>query len=135
MPAGGNNGSGSISAASDVSLSNPAGNQTLQYDSATLKWKNASLTKASVGLGSVDNTADVDKPVSTATQAALSAKAAITQARPEIRYNSSTSAWPTRSSSIPAGYSGPVTWWSALDLNVAAPTDAQTGDDWIERVA
>ncbi|WP_127104376.1 hypothetical protein [Pararhodobacter zhoushanensis] len=36
-----------------------------------------SVTKAQLGLGSVDNTADVDKPVSTATQAALDAKAAL----------------------------------------------------------
>lgn len=35
------------------------------------------LTKAAVGLGSVDNTADIDKPVSTATQAALNAKASL----------------------------------------------------------
>lgn len=32
------------------------------------------LTKASVGLGNVDNTSDADKPVSTATQTALNAK-------------------------------------------------------------
>lgn len=34
------------------------------------------VTKAQVGLGSVDNTADKDKPISTATQAALDAIAA-----------------------------------------------------------
>lgn len=34
------------------------------------------LTKADVGLGSVDNTADADKPISTATQTALNTKAA-----------------------------------------------------------
>jgi len=33
-----------------------------------------SVTKAQVGLGSVDNTSDLDKPVSTATQTALNAK-------------------------------------------------------------
>ena len=32
------------------------------------------LTKAAVGLGNVDNTADTDKPISTATQTALNAK-------------------------------------------------------------
>jgi citrate lyase gamma subunit len=35
----------------------------------------AALTKSSVGLGNVDNTADADKPVSTATQTALNLKA------------------------------------------------------------
>ena len=34
-----------------------------------------SVTKAQVGLGNVDNTADLDKPISTATQSALDAKA------------------------------------------------------------
>jgi len=37
----------------------------------------AALTKSSVGLGSVDNTSDADKPVSTATQTALDAKASL----------------------------------------------------------
>ena len=35
---------------------------------------NVSITKANVGLGNVDNTADADKPVSTAQQSALNAK-------------------------------------------------------------
>ena len=38
----------------------------------------AALTKSSVGLGNVDNTSDADKPVSTATQTALNAKASDT---------------------------------------------------------
>ncbi len=37
----------------------------------------AALTKSSVGLGNVDNTSDADKPVSTATQTALDAKASL----------------------------------------------------------
>ena len=37
------------------------------------------VTKAMVGLGSVDNTADADKPISTATQTALDGKAPIEQ--------------------------------------------------------
>jgi hypothetical protein len=40
----------------------------------------AGLTKSSVGLGNVDNTADADKPVSTATQTALDAKASLSGA-------------------------------------------------------
>ena len=36
---------------------------------------NISLTKADVGLGNVDNTSDANKPISTATQTALNAKA------------------------------------------------------------
>jgi hypothetical protein len=37
--------------------------------------KNGAITQGSLGLGAVDNTADADKPVSTATQAALDLKA------------------------------------------------------------
>lgn len=48
----------------------------MRYDFATAKWNNLSLDKSSVGLGQVDNTADVDKPVSNAAQAALDSKAA-----------------------------------------------------------
>ena len=40
----------------------------------------AALTKSSVGLGNVDNTSDADKPVSTATQTALDAKASLSGA-------------------------------------------------------
>jgi hypothetical protein len=46
------------------------------YDHSQLTEGNPhNVTKANVGLGSVDNTADLDKPVSTATQTALNAKA------------------------------------------------------------
>ncbi len=41
-----------------------------------------SHSKADIGLGNVDNTADADKPISTATQAALDAKAASSHAHP-----------------------------------------------------
>lgn len=37
--------------------------------------QNGDYTKSNVGLGNVDNTADLDKPISTATQTALNAKA------------------------------------------------------------
>jgi len=40
----------------------------------------AALTKSSVGLGNVDNTADANKPVSTATQTALDGKASLSGA-------------------------------------------------------
>jgi hypothetical protein len=40
----------------------------------------AALTKSSVGLGNVDNTTDANKPVSTATQTALDAKASLSGA-------------------------------------------------------
>lgn len=39
---------------------------------------NVNITKANIGLGNVDNTADTDKPISTATQTALNLKADLT---------------------------------------------------------
>lgn len=60
----------------------PASNQVLSYDGSALTWTTpvisvagrtgtVTLTKSDVGLGSVDNTSDASKPVSTATQTAL----------------------------------------------------------------
>lgn len=63
-----------ISGANDVSLSNPADGDALSYDTGIGKWQNATVDKARVGLGNVDNTADADKPVSDATQVALDGK-------------------------------------------------------------
>lgn len=51
----------------------PAGGTTAHYLRGDKTW--AANDKASVGLGSVDNTSDLSKPVSTATQSALNAKA------------------------------------------------------------
>jgi len=39
-------------------------------------------------------------------------------------------AWPTRASSIPAGYTGRVTYDSSTHQNAAAPTDHKAGDRW-----
>jgi hypothetical protein len=63
--------------------------------------KLVSLVKADVGLGNVDNTSDANKPVSTATQTALDAKASLggdlagtgsTAASPVIATNAITTA-------------------------------------------
>jgi len=51
----------------------PETGELLKYDGS--EWTNDSIVKSEVGLGNVDNTSDADKPVSTATQTALSAKA------------------------------------------------------------
>lgn len=48
---------------------------TSQYFRGDKTWQ--TLNKAAVGLGNVDNTSDADKPISTATQTALNAKAPI----------------------------------------------------------
>lgn len=57
-----------------LSASNvPTTNQLLSWDGSGLTW--ATVDKAFVGLGNVDNTSDASKPISSATQTALNAKA------------------------------------------------------------
>lgn len=68
-----------FTAASPLVLDKTGGIYALTFDVDALE---DSLTSASVGLGNVDNTSDADKPVSTATQAALDLKANI--AAPEL---------------------------------------------------
>jgi hypothetical protein len=58
----------------NVSITSPTDNQALVYESASSLWKNETIDKTFVGLGNVDNTSDLNKPISTATQTALNAK-------------------------------------------------------------
>lgn len=48
----------------DVTVADPAAGQALVHDGTD--WKNRALTKADVGLGNVDNTADANKVVASA---------------------------------------------------------------------
>lgn len=57
----------------DVTLSSPSTGQVLKY--GTTQWENSSLNKSDVGLSNVDNTSDLNKPISTATQLGLDGKA------------------------------------------------------------
>lgn len=63
-----------IQNADDVFFSSLSDGQALKYNLATAKWNNLSLDKTSVGLDQVDNTADVDKPISTAQQTEMDTK-------------------------------------------------------------
>ena len=58
----------------NVYINTPLNNQGLIYETSTSLWKNKTIDKTFVGLGNVDNTSDVNKPISTATQTALNAK-------------------------------------------------------------
>ncbi len=61
-------------------IANIGTNSHAQIDSHIVNTSNPhSVTAAQVGLGNVDNTSDVDKPVSTAQQAALDLKADLTE--------------------------------------------------------
>jgi len=57
----------------DVNLGLLEDREVLMYDGQ--EWVNDTVHKSDIGLGNVDNTSDDDKPVSTATQTALNAKA------------------------------------------------------------
>lgn len=48
----------------NVLINSPVLNQVIAYDSVDSLWKNLTLSKSSVGLANVDNTSDIDKPVS-----------------------------------------------------------------------
>jgi len=90
------------------------------------------LTSGDVGLGNVNNTADLDKPISTATQAALNNKLDLDHALFVIWADSATT-FPSRISSIPAGYVGRVAFDSGDFPDHPAPSDMQIGDIWRRR--
>lgn len=52
----------------DVNIKSPSQNQLLSYNNEEAKWVNKTLTKADIGLGNVDNTADNQKSVKSAEQ-------------------------------------------------------------------
>jgi hypothetical protein len=62
----------SLDELTDVALAFESTGQVLLYSGAS--WVNSTLSKSSVGLSNVDNTSDINKPVSTATQTALNLK-------------------------------------------------------------
>lgn len=68
----GGGGASALNDLTDVTISSATQGQVLKKGSSV--WENASLSKSDVGLGNVDNTSDLSKPISTATQTALNAK-------------------------------------------------------------
>lgn len=156
---GGGGGSGAIGGATDVALNSPSNNQVLTYDSSIEKWKNAASSggggsttsanitdastigrsiltaanaaaiKTTLSVQNVDNTSDINKPVSSATQTALNAKADAASSQVIVRYNSSTNSWPAR----PTGAAWGVLYLSTNSTTAAAPNDANlaAGDRWL----
>lgn len=59
-------GPNTLSGQTDVNIATPADGQSLVYDATSKKWINKKLAKADVGLGNVDNTADINKVVKSA---------------------------------------------------------------------
>lgn len=58
----------------DVLVTSVQDGQILQFNASEGKFINVTLNKDLIGLGNVDNTSDVDKPISSATQTALDGK-------------------------------------------------------------
>lgn len=73
LPYVGAYGSPDLDGLTDVSITSPATGAILRYDGSV--WTDYVLAKADLQLGNVDNTSDLNKPISTATQAALDGKA------------------------------------------------------------
>ncbi|MCL2037792.1 hypothetical protein FWG95_02195 [Candidatus Saccharibacteria bacterium] len=90
------------------------------------------LARSDVGLGNVDNTSDLNKPISTATSAALNNKLSLSNSLFVIWANSATT-FPSRLTSIPADYTGRVVFDSGDFPDHPGPTDMVPGDRWKRR--
>lgn len=60
-----------VAAVLNENITSPADRDIVYYDSAEAIWVNGTLTKTDVGLSNVDNTSDLNKPVSTAQASAI----------------------------------------------------------------
>lgn len=100
-------GGNTIAGLSDVSLTSLSANQFLRYNATSQKWENVSLSKSDVGLGNVDNTADLDKPVSTATNTFVNNKHTVTS------FEVTTANWTTDTTS----QSGSTLYKKTISLN------------------
>lgn len=88
---------------------------------ATLK-TDLTLTKSDVGLSNVDNTSDANKPISSATQTALNAKAPLVDTPRYLLFDTT---WPVR----PAD--SRMTFYIGGNSTTDAPADSIPGDVWI----
>ncbi|MDX1809730.1 MAG: hypothetical protein R3331_09340 [Sulfurospirillaceae bacterium] len=68
---------GSIDGLSDVDTTGKVDKSSLIFDTASGEWIATVLDKSSIGLDKVDNTSDINKPISSAQQIALQAKSNI----------------------------------------------------------
>jgi len=108
----------------DVLLTTPTNNQALIYESSTDLWKNKTVDKTFVGLSNVDNTSDVNKPISTATQTALNStiKTVVRDAA------ASSTITGTIAETLLGTYTIPANTFNATDLmRIAALTFEKTG--------
>ena len=95
------------------------------------------LSKSDVGLGNVDNTSDLNKPISTATQSALNLKANLASPTFSGTPTAPTAATTTNNTQIAStafvrsaitDYAGSGVAYSAARINTSAPTNALTAN-------
>lgn len=113
---GGGGGASELNDLNDVTITSATQGQVLMKGSSV--WENASLSKSDVGLGNVDNTSDLNKPVSTATQTALDAKASTTDVNNKHKVSNfevSTTGWTADTTS----QSGTTLYKKQITLNHA----------------
>ena len=70
-----------------VQITSVANNNVLKYNSTSGLWENSTISKSEVGLGNVDNTSDLSKPISTATQTALDTKISVARSFMGVNQN------------------------------------------------
>jgi Major tropism determinant N-terminal domain len=115
-----------ISNATQNALNLKASSESPTLSNTTFTQNVTGLTKTMVGLGSVDNTADLDKPISTATQAGLNLKAPIANATltGTVVLPATTSIGNVSATEI--GYVDGVTSAIQTQINAKAPSESAT---------
>jgi hypothetical protein len=101
-------------------------NLKANIESPTFTGTVSGITKAMVGLGNVDNTADIDKPVSSATQAALDLKANATDV---------TTSLATKVDKVTGKVLSTNDYTTAEKTKLAAITGTNTGDQDLSALA
>jgi hypothetical protein len=115
--------------ASDVTDFSTAAAAAAPVQSVAGKTGTVTLAKADVGLSNVDNTADLSKPISTATQTALDGKAATSHTHPSTAITDfNTAAAAAAPVQSVAGRTGAVTLAVADVANAVSDTDARLTD-------
>lgn len=96
---------------------------SMTTNQATNSTVNLSVTKSTVGLGDVDNTSDVNKPISNATQAALDLKADKSDLSSVYKYKWSVASY----SNLPSTW---LTAWDVYNVEDTWMNYAWTGSAW-----
>lgn len=113
----------------NVSALSPINGQTIRFNSTSNLWEKHTLVKGDVGLGNVDNTSDLDKPISNDTQNALNTKQNALGFTPENIANKSTSTSLGTSNTLYPTQNAVKSYVDSRDaLKVSKSGDTMTGE-------